>query len=160
MAPTTKKEYKGCQIKLGFRSFTNLSKGGIKLFCPKCRSEFREGFSHCRKCDQKLVKKLPPEVVQPKRSIPKLLEWQVEKWLKLGGLVLIPTSILYYFVSLFDKVQLRFGFDISDYTFWQIVFIIIGFLYDILNNILWGLFFFGFGKIIEVLKRGFNYEQE
>lgn len=28
------------------------------MFCPKCRSEFREGFSHCAECDVALVENL------------------------------------------------------------------------------------------------------
>ncbi len=33
------------------------------MFCPRCRSEFREGFTRCRSCDCDLVeeKDLPPE---------------------------------------------------------------------------------------------------
>jgi ribosomal protein S16 len=31
------------------------------MFCPKCRAEYREGFSHCADCDSDLVDELPPE---------------------------------------------------------------------------------------------------
>lgn len=34
------------------------------MFCPHCRSEFREGFVRCEECDTDLIKELPPE---PKR---------------------------------------------------------------------------------------------
>jgi hypothetical protein len=30
-------------------------------YCPKCRVEYREGFSVCADCDEKLVAILPPE---------------------------------------------------------------------------------------------------
>ena len=30
------------------------------MFCPKCRDEFREGFTHCATCDEALVEALPP----------------------------------------------------------------------------------------------------
>jgi Putative prokaryotic signal transducing protein len=30
------------------------------MFCPNCRSEFREGFTHCKKCDRMLVDKIDP----------------------------------------------------------------------------------------------------
>lgn len=37
--------------------------GGENMFCPKCRSEFREGFNRCESCDVDLVeeKDLPGE---------------------------------------------------------------------------------------------------
>jgi hypothetical protein len=33
------------------------------MYCPNCKSEFRDGFTHCKKCDKELVDKLdtPPE---------------------------------------------------------------------------------------------------
>jgi hypothetical protein len=34
------------------------------VFCPKCRDEFREGFTHCPDCDVDLVETLP-EVEEP-----------------------------------------------------------------------------------------------
>lgn len=30
------------------------------MFCPNCRSEFRAGFTHCKKCDKELIDKLDP----------------------------------------------------------------------------------------------------
>jgi Putative prokaryotic signal transducing protein len=30
------------------------------MFCPNCRSEFRAGFTHCKKCNKDLVDKLDP----------------------------------------------------------------------------------------------------
>ena len=30
-------------------------------FCPKCRAEYREGFTRCSDCDVELVDELPPE---------------------------------------------------------------------------------------------------
>lgn len=34
-------------------------KGGNNLFCPKCKSEFREGFSWCSSCNVELITDLP-----------------------------------------------------------------------------------------------------
>ncbi len=31
------------------------------MFCPKCRTEYREGFTVCADCDSDLVDELPPE---------------------------------------------------------------------------------------------------
>lgn len=31
------------------------------MFCPKCRTEYRKGFSRCADCDVDLVMELPPE---------------------------------------------------------------------------------------------------
>jgi len=31
------------------------------MFCPKCKAEYREGFTHCSDCDVDLVASLPEE---------------------------------------------------------------------------------------------------
>jgi hypothetical protein len=31
------------------------------MFCPQCRSEYRQGFTRCKDCDVDLVWELPPE---------------------------------------------------------------------------------------------------
>ena len=35
------------------------------MYCPKCRSEFREGFFECSECSVPLVENLPPEEPEP-----------------------------------------------------------------------------------------------
>lgn len=35
------------------------------MFCPRCRSEYREGFTHCENCDVALVATLAPEAGDP-----------------------------------------------------------------------------------------------
>jgi hypothetical protein len=34
------------------------------MYCPKCRSEYREGFTRCNDCDEPLVEKLSEEPPQ------------------------------------------------------------------------------------------------
>jgi hypothetical protein len=36
------------------------------MFCPKCRVEYREGFSTCADCGAELIPELPPE---PEQSV-------------------------------------------------------------------------------------------
>ena len=35
------------------------------MYCPKCRTEFREGFVECSDCSIPLVENLPPEEPKP-----------------------------------------------------------------------------------------------
>ena len=41
------------------------------MFCPKCKAEYREGFSRCADCDVELVPELTPE---PKLT-PEFVDW-------------------------------------------------------------------------------------
>ena len=36
------------------------------MFCPSCRDEYREGFTHCAECGAELVEELPPEPAEPR----------------------------------------------------------------------------------------------
>jgi hypothetical protein len=38
------------------------NKQELKMYCPNCKSEYREGFSTCADCGAALVSELPPEV--------------------------------------------------------------------------------------------------
>lgn len=44
------------------------------MICPKCRAEYREGYTHCRDCDEDLVESLPDDAsrnpIFPKNFIP------------------------------------------------------------------------------------------
>ena len=42
------------------------------MFCPKCKCEYREGFSECADCKVPLVPELPPEPKQKLDSKPDL----------------------------------------------------------------------------------------
>ena len=39
------------------------------MFCPKCKSEYREGFSKCADCDTDLVAGQPPEAEDEVRYV-------------------------------------------------------------------------------------------
>jgi len=39
------------------------------MFCPKCKSEYREGFSKCSDCDTDLVAGQPPEAEDEVRYV-------------------------------------------------------------------------------------------
>jgi hypothetical protein len=43
-----------------FKKLKHFQKEESRLFCPKCRAEFREGYVFCRKCNTNLVDDLPP----------------------------------------------------------------------------------------------------
>jgi hypothetical protein len=44
----------------------------MKMFCPKCKCEYREGFNYCTKCEMELVQELPNEEFQ--RDVVEYLE--------------------------------------------------------------------------------------
>ena len=51
------------------------------MFCPKCRGEFREGYTHCRKCDADLVDVLPPldeEAIKKSKLFYKITSLSIE----------------------------------------------------------------------------------
>lgn len=39
------------------------------MFCPKCKAEYREGFSRCADCDVDLIPKLSPEPEQSEEYV-------------------------------------------------------------------------------------------
>ena len=74
------------------------------MFCPRCRSEYREGFTRCESCDVPLVAVLPPEAGDPSHrdlvtvfetGDPGLLAMAHSGhpvgWTDVGGLVLVGT---------------------------------------------------------------------
>jgi hypothetical protein len=46
-----------------FDSGTSKGEKGVKMFCPKCRAEYREGFTSCSDCHIPLVPELGPAPV-------------------------------------------------------------------------------------------------
>ena len=47
------------------RGWTALQ-GGI-VFCPQCKAEYRQGFTHCADCDVDLVWELPKDALELRR---------------------------------------------------------------------------------------------
>ena len=107
---------------------------------------------------------LQPEPEQP--STPKLsplvtrFDRNIEKWLKYGGIIYLFIGVFFDITNFIFKVFLadrRILF--SQFNLGDIVFNAIQFVNSILLSILWGLFYFGLGKIIEILRKGFQHEE-
>jgi hypothetical protein len=128
------------------------------MFCPKCRGEFREGFTHCKKCGVDLVETLPPEETGEKDQKEKadllsgLLLFDVENWLKLGGIIYAIIGVLYKITELIRGFLSSFQHAEKPI----ILFTALGFLYNILGSLMEGLFYYALGVIIGLLKRGDN----
>jgi len=69
------------------------------MYCPKCKSEFQEGYDHCHKCDEDLVESLEETEVEANNNSEsrikyfRFLNWRIEKWLKVGGVIIIILSV-------------------------------------------------------------------
>src|SRR6185295_19187951 len=44
------------------------------MYCPQCRSEYRQGFTRCSDCDVELVWELPPEEPHDNVNLVKVYE--------------------------------------------------------------------------------------
>jgi hypothetical protein len=44
------------------------------MFCPKCKTEYRDGFSRCADCDVPLIPALPPEPEEPSEEYVDLID--------------------------------------------------------------------------------------
>jgi Putative prokaryotic signal transducing protein len=45
------------------------SQTGGRMFCPKCKTEYKKGFSRCADCDVDLIPELPPEPEAPEEYV-------------------------------------------------------------------------------------------
>lgn len=129
------------------------------MFCPKCRSEFREGFFYCNKCDVDLVETLPPDETSEKDKksisdpISKWLLFDVEKWLKVGGIIYAIISVLYKTTELIRNF-LSYYYHAENPV---VLLTALNFLYTIFGSLMWGIFYYALGEIIGLLKRGVNH---
>jgi hypothetical protein len=61
------------------------------MYCPKCRSEFREGFFECPECSVPLVEDLPPEEPEP---IPEYVDFEeIKTSLDMGEIAIIKSIL-------------------------------------------------------------------
>jgi len=81
------------------------------MYCPKCRTEYRQGFYNCADCEIPLVAELPPKTVQEQSSevfspalklIKKALTFTRNNEAATWGFALF-TGIIFYFVYLYMK---------------------------------------------------------
>ena len=135
------------------------------MFCPSCKDEFREGFVHCKKCDVDLVESLNNNEKEQNKELDfrarylGFMKWEIEKWLKVGGLTLIIVSVLYEIVKAIRDFIPKIDQLTHSVAQGVTLFSILGLIYILIKDIMWGLFYIGLGYIIEFLKEGKNNEK-
>ncbi len=67
------------------------------MFCPECRSEYREGFSRCSDCHIDLVEKLPPIQKEEFVEYTEILRTSNPSDIALIKSILDSEGIIYYF---------------------------------------------------------------
>ena len=134
------------------------------MFCPKCRAEFREGFTFCQSCNENLVDELPPKPKIDKEGNLSAIKaarstFRVEKWLKIGGIIYIFIALPSEIANLFVRMNLGPPFGLQDLGRGGIIIHVVNFATSFLGSVLWGAFFYGLGRIIEVLQGVFSNEK-
>lgn len=132
------------------------------MFCPNCRGEFREGFIVCSKCGVDLVETLPENTTESSKKERSMTEFEqilildVEKPLKIGGLVLIAVNLLYNIVNIIRQTLPNIKYD-SNQDNWIII---LSFVSTVISSIMSGLLYYALGQIIALLKRGITNEEK
>ena len=73
------------------------------MFCPKCRTEYRKGFTSCSDCEKPLVDELPPETAPEPESKPEYVDYvHLLSTYNLADIALIKSvfdgeDLIYYF---------------------------------------------------------------
>ena len=63
------------------------------MYCPKCKSEFREGFFECSDCLVPLVEKLPPEEPKPTITSECIKFKKIKKSTDMGDIAVIKSIL-------------------------------------------------------------------
>lgn len=124
------------------------------MFCPKCREEFRESFVFCEKCNVDLIETLPTidngENFDDLSLLEKLMQVELEKWLRNGGIAVVITNISVNIINLIYKIWQFNTIRNPDYN--DLLLYIAGFAYSLVSGTMWGIFYISLGYIIKLLK--------
>jgi hypothetical protein len=133
------------------------------LKCSQCDSELPEGSTICPACNESSATALPPEIeIQNPRTplhIRKTFADRIAKWLIVGGLIYIVIGAANDIMNFIGQLVAAQGQN-QPFTAGYIALYALNICYNLLDTTLWGLFFIGLGKIIQILKVGFHDENK
>lgn len=73
------------------------------MYCPECRTEYREGFTECADCGVPLVSELPPEPVETNQELVTVMEASDEAVTTMAESLLREANIEYLIKG--DEIQ-------------------------------------------------------
>ena len=113
------------------------------MYCPNCKDEFQDGVTYCNHCQEELVEKLEEEK-EPRASIfSNILSYDVEKILKIGGLLYLVVSVLLVIIQVISDV---ISGKINNYFYFNTI-------SRLLSGFLTGVLFYGVGQMVSILKK-------